>query len=240
MIAGVASDSISWQLQTAELQKDFRLVLFDNRGVGRSPVPEGPISLESMAQDALDVLDAHEVESAHVVSHSMGSAIAQTLARRHPNRVRKMALAAPFPNLTAQGKLAVEGWVLGLEQGCTPELFGRLLFPWLFTDAFLSQSGYFEICLEGMKNHPYPLTAKGLRRQCEALEDFDSTDWLGEVFSPTLLLAGSQDILTPPHQAEKMAKLMPNAKLHLLDAGHSALVEKAGEFNAVVREFLLG
>jgi 3-oxoadipate enol-lactonase len=239
MIAGVASDSISWQLQARELGKHFRLVLFDNRGVGRSPTPEEPISLDTMAQDAVDVLDAHGIEKAHVVGHSMGSAIAQIVARKHPKRVEKMALAAPFPQLTAKGKLAVGSWVMGLSEGCSKELFAQILFPWLFTDQFLSQSGYFEVCLESMRHHPYPLTALGLRRQCEALDGFDSTEWLQEVSTDTLLLAGSQDILTPPSQAEQMAELMPNAKLQLLDAGHSALVEKSVEFNGAVREFLL-
>jgi pimeloyl-ACP methyl ester carboxylesterase len=239
MIAGVASDSVSWQLQTAELEKDFKLLLFDNRGVGRSPTPEDPISLEVMVRDALDVMDAYQVQKAHIVGHSMGSAIAQTLAHRHSDRVDKLVLAAPFPNLNTQGTLAVQSWVMGLEEGCSMELFGRLLFPWLFTDTFLSQPGCFEACLEGMKALPYPLTAKGLRRQCEALDGFDSTSWLNEIATPALLLAGTQDILTPPRQAEQMAELMPNATLKLLDVGHSALVEKAVEFNAAVREFLL-
>lgn len=238
MIAGVASDTISWQLQVSALRERYRLVLFDNQGVGRSPVPDHPISIEQMAWDALRVLDRYQVERAHIVGHSMGTAIAQTLARLHPDRVNKMVLAAPFPHLNARGKLAVESWVMGLRENVSRELFGRALFPWLFTEQFLAQEGVFDLCLEGFKSHPYPLTAQGLQRQWEALKSFDSTSWLSRVEAPTLLLAGSQDILTPPVQAETMHRLMPNAKLKLLDAGHSALVERAEEFNQALTSFL--
>ena len=168
----------------------------------------------------------------------MGTAIAQTLARLHPDRVNKMVLAAPFPHLNALGKLAVESWAMGLRENVSQELFGRALFPWLFTDRFMAQEGVFELCLDGFKSHPYPLTAQGLQRQWEALRDFDSTSWLPQVAAPTLLVAGSQDILTPPDQAETMQRLMPNAELKLLEAGHSALVERADEFNQAIISFL--
>ena len=238
MIAGVASDTISWQLQVSALRERYQLVLFDNQGVGRSPVPDHPITIEQMAWDALRILDKHQVEKAHIVAHSMGTAIAQTLARLHPDRVNKMVLAAPFPHLNALGKLAVESWVMGLRENVSQELFGRSLFPWLFTDRFMAQDGVFDLCLDGFKKHPYPLTAQGLKRQWEALNGFDSTSWLPQVVAPTLLLAGSQDILTPPVQAEAMLRLLPNAELKLLDAGHSALVEQAEEFNQAVSGFL--
>ena len=238
MIAGVASDTISWQLQVAGLRERYQLVLFDNQGVGRSPVPDHPITIEQMAWDALRVLDRHQVERAHIVAHSMGTAIAQTLARLHPDRVNKMVLAAPFPHLSALGKLAVESWVMGLREKVSQELFGRSLFPWLFTDRFLAQDGVFDLCLDGFKSHPYPLTAEGLQRQWEALRSFDSISWLPQVTAPTLLLAGSQDILTPPVQAETMQRLLPNAELRLLDAGHSALVEQAEDFKQAVTNFL--
>jgi pimeloyl-ACP methyl ester carboxylesterase len=238
MIAGVASDTISWQLQVSALRAQFQMVLFDNQGVGRSPVPAHPITIEQMAWDALRVLDKHQVEKAHIVAHSMGTAIAQTLARLHPDRVKRMVLAARFPHLNALGRLALESWVLGLRENVSQELFGRALFPWLFTDRFLAQDGVFDLCLDGFKSHPYPLTAQGLQRQWEALRSFDSTSWLPEVTTPTLLLAGSQDILTPPAQAETMQRLLPDAELKLLDAGHSALVERAEEFNQAVVDFL--
>ncbi|MCA9776080.1 MAG: alpha/beta fold hydrolase [Candidatus Eremiobacteraeota bacterium] len=238
MIAGVASDTISWQLQVSALRDQFKMVLFDNQGVGRSPVPDHPITIEQMAWDAVRVLDRHQVEKAHIVGHSMGTAIAQTLARLHPDRVEKMVLAAPFPRLDARARLAVESWVMGLREKTSQELFGRALFPWLFTEQFLAQDGVFELCLDGFKSHPYPLTASGLQRQWEALEGFNSTGWLSRVGAPTLLLAGSQDILTPASQAHTMSQLMPNAEVKLLDAGHSALVECADEFNQAVSAFL--
>src|SRR5687767_6858907 len=90
MIQGLGADSRGWTFQRAAIGRRYRGIVFDNRGVGRSGKPVGSYDLEQMAADAVAVLDAAGVDSAHVMGASMGGVIAQILAVRNPERVRSL------------------------------------------------------------------------------------------------------------------------------------------------------
>ena len=100
LIMGLGADSKMWMLQTPTFSERLRCITFDNRGVGESSIPEGPYSTEQMAGDALAVLDALDVERAHVLGISLGGAIAQQVALKAPERVRSLCSRRPGPNRT--------------------------------------------------------------------------------------------------------------------------------------------
>src|SRR4249919_2942647 len=87
MIQGLGADKHGWDMQRFMLARNYRVIAFDNRGAGRSDKPFGVYSLEQMADDAIAVLDHVDVDAAHVVGASMGGAISQLMAVRHPSRV---------------------------------------------------------------------------------------------------------------------------------------------------------
>ena len=93
-VQGLGAEKNSWNLQRAALALRWRTVALDNRGAGRSDKPDGVYDLEQMAEDAISVLDHAGIESAHVVGLSMGGAISQIIALKHPNRVRSLTLVA--------------------------------------------------------------------------------------------------------------------------------------------------
>ena len=93
LIQGLGADSRGWLLQRPAIGRHYRGIVFDNRGVGRSDKPVGSYDLEQMAADAVAVLDAAGVESAHVIGASMGGVLAQIMAVRYPERVRSLVLA---------------------------------------------------------------------------------------------------------------------------------------------------
>ena len=93
-VQGLGAEKNSWNLQRAALALRWRTVALDNRGAGRSDKPDGTYDLEQMADDAIAVLDDAGIESAHVVGLSMGGAISQIIALKHPNRVRSLTLVA--------------------------------------------------------------------------------------------------------------------------------------------------
>jgi pimeloyl-ACP methyl ester carboxylesterase len=239
LIAGLASDDISWTFQKGAFAEHHRLLTFDNRGVGRSPKPPGPYSIEQMAQDALSVLDAAGVARASILGHSMGGAIAQHLAIEHPDRVDRLILACTFSRFGGRALAVVEGWagILGLTSSA--EVIGNALFPWLYSDAFLSAPGTLEACRLALANHPYPMEAAPVAAQVAALKGFDSTERLAAITPPTLVLGAEHDLLATPAHCRDLATAIPQARLRILPGtGHSCMLETPELFNAAVLEFL--
>ena len=110
LIAGLGDPAEAWQPQLDGLADRYRLTAFDNRGAGRTPLPEGPLSVTTMADDAGALLRALEVPSAHVAGFSMGSAIAQELALRHPELVRSLVLVSTYARPDALFSAQLNFW----------------------------------------------------------------------------------------------------------------------------------
>lgn len=237
MIQGLGADKHLWDMQRYVLALQYRVIALDNRGAGRSDKPFGHYSLEQMADDAIAVLDAEGVTTAHVVGASMGGAISQILAVQHPHRVASLTLActacrnhpwrrellqgwADLATTEGMGAMAREAarWVIG------PRSFRRLLpaFGWLGPLAM-------------------GRTAHAFRAQVRAILDVDDTmgDRLAEVTVPALVLVGNQDILTPRGDSEEIADRLPNSELVVISgAAHGFMIEHATTFNKVLLDFL--
>lgn len=238
LIQGLGAEKNAWNLQRAALALRWRTIALDNRGAGRSEKPDGTYDLEQMADDVVAVLDAAGVESAHVVGISMGGAISQIVALKHPQRVRSLTLVATAcrnhewreellaswaeiaetDGMATLGKEAAR-WTIG------PRSFRRLVptFGWLGALQFLNPAGAFVSQVRAI-----------LRTNDSEL----SAD-LANITCPTLVVVGNQDILTPRGDSEEIASLIPTAELVVISGGaHGLIVEHASTFNKVLLEFL--
>lgn len=233
LIAGLASDALSYTFQKEPLTRRHRLLLCDNRGVGRSPKPAGPYSIEEMARDILEILPARKV---HVLGHSMGGAIAQHLAAHYPDKVDKLILACTQRCFHGRTLAVVESWAGLLKYNPDAALLGRSLFPWLYTREFLDQPGNLQACIEALRAHPYPLEAEPIAAQVEALRNFRAPQ---SIEKPTLVLAADQDLLTPPESARELHESIPGSQFRVLqNTGHSCMLQTPEAFNQAVLEFL--
>jgi len=237
LISGLATDLRIWACQRMVFGRRFRCIAIDNRGSGRSEKPEGPYSLEQMAADAVAVLDAEGVGRAHVVGHSMGSYVAQTMAVQHPDRLRSLTLAgtacrhqpwrldllarwqetARTQGVHAWARRAFP-WLLGPRTAWTFGLFINMLWPMILRQPAHAFDGQ----IEALLNAP----------DCERgrLESVDV---------PTLVVCGARDTLTTPGDAAEVASLIPDSRLVTLKgAGHGLMLEAAPDFNAAVLGFL--
>lgn len=239
-IQGLGADKHGWNLQRLATAPWYRSVALDNRGAGRSDKPHGTYSLEQMADDAIAVLDHAGIETAHVVGASMGGAISQILAVKHPDRLRSLTLActaarnhpwreellASWRDAALERGIGAMGheaarWVIG------PRSFRRLLpaIGWLGPLAL------------GRPAHAFAA-------QCDALlqaGELDPTllERLGDIAVPTLVLVGNQDILTPRGDSEDLVDRIPTAELVVISgAAHGFMIEHAPAFNRVLLEFL--
>jgi pimeloyl-ACP methyl ester carboxylesterase len=241
LVMGLGGDSTAWPFQLAALAPRHRVLVFDNRGAGRSDAPDVPHTTRGMAEDLLALLDGLGVERAHLLGLSLGGAIAQEAALAAPARFASLQLHAtwvgPHPYFQA---LVNAVRMARLQLG--REGFYRALSVWLFTPAcFASQPDLVEMVVQRAIHHPHPTPLHAYLRQTEAVLAHDARDRVHLVRCPTLVAVGSQDLITPPVLAEELADRIPGARLrHLPDVGHGALWEAPEAFNRVCLDFLDG
>ena len=241
MIQGLGADARGWTFQRRALGSTYRCITFDNRGVGRSGKPPGPYDLEVMAADALTVLEAAGYDSAHVMGASMGGVIAQLIAVRQPHRVRSLVLACTACRHLPWRVELLEEWAEVAEEKGMGE-FARHNLKWLLGPRSLHRIRPFLRPALGLLG---PIAASAPAesfvaqvRAILAMDDRLRYDLAG-IGVPTLVLVGSQDILTPVADSEELAELIPGARLEVIRGGaHGFLAEHAGAFNRAVCDFL--
>lgn len=240
LIAGLASDSQSWQPILKDLVSNFKVIIFDNRGIGRTQCPQDSFQVSTLAIDTVCLLDELAIKKADILGHSMGGCIAQEIAIEYPQRVNKLILASTCAFLTQNNKSIFGGLLEILESGKDYESFIRKFFDLIFTPEYLSNKENMESAVKAALHYLFPVTPEGFKLQVEALSNFSSQDRLGKIKSATLLMAGRKDILVTLEEAQLLADKIPFAKtLYLENAAHSFQVEQPGFFVDRTVEFLL-
>jgi 3-oxoadipate enol-lactonase len=237
LIMGLGTDSKAWLLQVPEFSKTHRVIVYDNRGVGDSSTPSGPYSTAQMAADALAVLDAAEVERAHVLGVSLGGTIAQHLALKAPERIRSLILASTWAGPT-NWRSRVREMQLGIiEHGGRDALIrSRMLF--LFAPPLFESSPQLVDLIEQRMSSD-GASLGGYLLHLDAAESHDLRDRLGEIKAPTLVLTGGRDVLVPPELSNEVASLIPGASFQAFDAAaHAVQFEAVEDFNRAVLEFI--
>lgn len=237
MIQGLGTDSRGWILQRLAFARRHRVVTFDNRGVGRSDKPEHGYELERMALDAVEVLGAAGHESAHVLGASMGGIIAQVLAVEHPARVRSLVLACTAcRHLAWRRELLAEWAELALERGMKAWAAENL--RWIVGSRSLRR---FAPAFGALAPIFMSAPAHAFVGQIQAILAMDDTMrlQLPAIAAPTLVIVGSQDILTPQSDSEELAELVPGADLAVVRGGpHGFMIEDFVAFNRTTLAFV--
>ena len=237
LIAGLGFDISAWTPQIPELSKKYRVIAFDNRDVGRTSKTDTSYTIDTFAEDTYHLLNKLGVEKTHFLGISMGAAISQTFALKHPKMVRSLVLCAAYPRVsTGLGFRAVSKELIKI---IPRELFIKYLFIWFFGFENRANEDFVKTTLEQFVNHPYLQPPEAFIRQCEALDTFNLIERLNEINAPTLVLAGDSDVLVLVMFSQYLASLIPNAEFKVLEGcGHFFNLEKPEEFNKAVLEFL--
>lgn len=237
MLHGLGTDHMGWVLQRYAFGGRYRCVTVDNRGSGRSDKPLGPYDLQVMADDAVAVLDELGVEQAHVVGASMGGVLAQILGVTRPDRVRSLVLACTACQIRPWRRELFGDWIdeaerLGMRRFITDNL------EWLIGPRSMRRL-WPAARVIGIMATRAPV--HGLIGQLEGLLAVDESlaDELVRIDAPTLVVVGSQDILTPVADSERLVSLITDAELAVMSgAAHGLMVENALVFNRTVLDFL--
>lgn len=236
LIGGLGSDISSWATQIPIYSKLFRVIYFDNRGVGRSDKPDVDYSTELMADDTISLLDNIGIKKASFVGKSMGGMIAQWIGIKYPERINKLALGCCSASRDDVGnEILRTGREIAVKAG--------MKTVWL-TALFLSYSrGYIETNLSSIKDNLSKIQDSseiltGYLRQSLACEDHDVADRVSCISAKTLVIYGKNDFITSPLRSEHLASLIRNSKAIGYDAGHGFWREKQDQVDNDIFEFL--
>ena len=237
MIQGLGASKNAWNLQRIAMATRFRIISFDNRGAGRSDKPTEPFTLEQMADDALAVLDAAGIETAHVVGASMGGVISQIIAVKYPHRVRSLTLVCTACRNHPWRQELLQTWAKTAEEKGMIEV-GKEAAQWVMSPRSFRR-------LVPAFTWMGPLAALRPRHsfvsQIHAILDTreDLVDQLSTITAPTMVIVGNQDILTPRGDSEEIAERIPNSELVVISgAAHGLMMEHSSTFNKILIEFL--
>lgn len=224
-------------MQRTAVGERYRGITVDNRGTGRSDKPPGPYSLLQMADDACRVIDAAGYESAHLVGASMGGVLAQIIAVLQPHRARSLVLACTACRHEPWRRELLEEWIAAAAARGM-RAFARENARWLIGPRSLRRFWPLFDLLS-----PLALSAPthAFVAQARAILDLDDDvrAALANISVPTLVIVGSQDILTPVGDSEELAEHVPGAELVVIrGAAHGFMVEAFRPFNSAVLEFL--
>jgi len=238
LIQGMAGHSLHWgEAFLCELERDFELILYDHRGLGRSASHEGEFTIADLAGDAVALLSGLEIDSAHALGISMGGMIAQELALGHPERVRTLTLGATYCG-GAGARFTDEGVVNALAGAIlSGDPVRRVRTGWDFnvSGPFANAAGNFERFTEVAELYPVDLPM--IFSQLQAIMGHDTSARLPEVAVPTLVVHGTDDQMLPAVNGEMVAGLIPGARLELLDGvGHLFFWERPERAAELIRE----
>jgi pimeloyl-ACP methyl ester carboxylesterase len=218
MIMGLGYTAAMWHHIEQALSQHYRLIMFDNRGVGQSDAPLGPYHMSEMADDAAAVLDAAGVSSAHVLGFSMGGYIAQEFTLNNPERVHSLILSGT--SFGGDQAILASQEVLELLQAritMSAEEGIQALVPAVYHPSTPLERLNADFAIR-LSSFP---TAQGYWGQLQAIQMWSSFDRLDQLKTKTLVLHGDSDLLVPTKNGHLLAAALPNARLEILrDASH--------------------
>ncbi len=239
LVAGLASDVSSWQTVLPALSEHFRVIVVDNRGIGRSVPEDAPVSVDLMADDCAALIDYLGYGPVHVLGHSMGGFTALSLAARYPDRVKKLVLAATGEKSSSRNTLLFSDLADLYEREEDPAGFFRTVFYWIFSPAFFEDKDTVKGAVEFALSYPFPQAPVSFRNQVNAIAAFDGRNLAVSVSAPALVLSAAEDLLFASSAGRELAEKLPRGKyLSVEGAAHSIHAEKPKEFAEAVVSFL--
>ena len=237
LIAGLGDPAEAWQFQLDGLADRYRLTAYDNRGMGRTPLPAEPFTVATMADDAAALLRALDIPAAHVAGFSGGSAIAQELALRYPELVRSLVLVSTWARADAFFRAAVKFWRWLPDAAPSERAFLEAFYLWIYTPR-AHEDGTVEKIIEEVLAFPHQPSAEAIQRSIDAFVAHDTVGRLPDIAVPALVLAGGLDMITPPRYGIAVADAIPGARFEIMaEEAHQPFQEVPDLFNATVDTF---
>ncbi|HEY7280706.1 MAG TPA: 3-oxoadipate enol-lactonase [Actinomycetota bacterium] len=221
-----------WDPQMVALGERFRLIRYDTRGHGSSPVPPGPYDVADLGADLLALLDRLGIDRASLCGLSIGGMTAMWVAANAPERVDRLALCSTSARFDSPERYAERAAIVRAE-GMAP-VANTAVRRW-FTERFASEQPR---VVDEFHDMLLATPPEGYAACCGVVERTDLTPSIGSIAAPTLLLAGADDPSTPPPHAERIAARVAGARVVVLPGSHLLNVERADEASRAILDHL--
>ena len=239
LISGYTCDHSIWNLMLQELAQKFQVIVFDNRAVGQTRDDNRKFSLDTMAEDTIDLIKFLNLEKHHILGQSMGGAIAQIIAQKEAGIIDKLIILNSSAQFNTRTKRLVQFFIDARKKNCDIDLLIDFSLSCFFGTDFLENP---KRCAEFRTNlitNPYPQTVLDQERQLHALLPFNSLSWLKEIKNPTLVISAFEDIICLPEESKFLVEGISNAQLMTVEGGHSSPLEAYEQVNQHLLQFLL-
>ena len=223
-----------WRPQVEALSTLFRVICFDHRGHGNSPVPEGPYTMADLGGDVIALMDRLGIERAHYAGLSIGGMVGQWLAVHHPERIDGLALLATSPYMGPARNWRDRAALVRAEG--TGALAASVVERW-FTPGYAKEH---PDEVRGLRDQISATEPEGYAGCCGAIETYDLREELHRITAPTLVIAGADDPSTPPAEhAEPIAERVAGARLVVLEeAAHLLSWQQSAKVNTLLTRHL--
>ena len=230
---GLGTNLNMWETQIPEFARHFRVLRLDQRGHGQSSVPPGPYSIEQLGSDVIALLDGLGIEHCCFCGLSMGGMIGQWLGVNAAERLTRLVLCNTAAKIGTH-----ESWNTRIElvlKGGIEAAVPLVLERW-FTPAFLESAPQ---VVESIRKMLIATPPEGYVANCVAIREMDQRETVRHIAAKTLVIAGSEDRVTPPSEGKYLADAIAGASYIELPAAHLSNVEAPDKFNSAVLEFLV-
>ena len=237
LVPGLGGVGTYWNPNIPAFSRNHQLIIHDHRGTGQSSRSRIRYSVDQMTSDLLGLMDHLKIDQAHLVGHSTGGAMAQTLAATHPERLKSMVVYASWTKADPFFRRVFEARrALLTEAG--PAAYVRASAAFLYPDWWVNENIALLEEREKITIPAFP-PAEIVASRIDAIVDFNRTADLPAIKTPTLVLCAKDDILTPPYFSKELARLIPGAELLLMeDGGHCASETRTNKFDEAVLRFV--
>ena len=229
----LGSTTAMWDPQVPTLAERLRVVRYDHRGHGGSPVPPGPYELADLGADALRLLDRLGLERVHWCGLSLGGMVGMWVAINAPERIDRLVLCCTSAKLGPPSMWADRAAMVRAEgvEAIADAGIGRWLTP-----GFIEREPGVAAEVRAMLA---ATPAEGYAASCGAIEHMDLVAELGAIRAPTLVIAGAHDPATPPEHGERIVAGILGARLEMVDAAHLATIEQPAAMTELVAKHVL-
>jgi 3-oxoadipate enol-lactonase len=220
------------------LGSHFEILAYDQRGLGQTSIPEGPYTMADYGDDAAALLAARGWDSCLVMGISFGGMVAQELAIRHPERVRRLVLACTSSGGAGGASIPFDE-LAQLEGEARVQRQIEMMDTRWDAARRAERAAEYAVMVDAMSGHlrlgqQSPEAARGAALQLEARRHHDTWDRLPTIDCPTLVCGGRYDGIAPAQNSARLAAQIPAAELVLFDGGHGFLWQDPAAFPRIL------